>query len=685
MRIESISIKGFRCFSAEGEVIELNDLTCLVGPNASGKTAAMVALTRMFGETQDERKIRDSDFYLAPGETLESQEERQLLIEAKVAYPELERNPPAGNAVPETFNQMIVDAPGGTPYCRIRLDATWARDGTASGDIQQRLSWILTVSDDPDEIEGKRQSVKPTERARIRIVYLPATRDPSSQIRSTSVSMYGRLLRSIDWAGKDDDVRSRLAELRTDLSRLPGIGTMNDKVQLAWRKLYDGRVASNLAFEAVDADPSALLDLLAPTFAPDEQGQSIRYKELSDGLRSLFALSLPLGLYQVEELLKTDAAKAGFKAPSSDALPLLTIFAVEEPENHLSPHYLGKVVIQLLEIASSPTAQIVLSSHSPSIMARVEPDDVRYFLGGETRPHTKVRTLNLPDSQDEAFRYVREAVRSHPELYFARLVILGEGPSEEIILRKLFEASGTPLDAYFVSVVPLGGRHVNHFWRLLKGLGIPYITLLDLDREREGGGWGRIQYVRDQLVALHGEKSKDLQYPTGPGKKASLADKGLAELSKKDDRSDLADMVKWVDFFQASFAVFFSSPLDIDLAMLECFPQTYKSQVPAGGGPKLPVKKKDRMEANRRRMRQVLAGDPDNAPDELGSTYKEDQIELLPWYKYIFMDGSKPVAHMTAVASFDGAAWIEKAPPILRQLLSRAREMTQSNTQPDHG
>jgi putative ATP-dependent endonuclease of the OLD family len=155
-------------------------------------------------------------------------------------------------------------------------------------------------------------------------------------------------------------------------------------------------------------------------------------------------------------------------------------------------------------------------------------------------------------------------------------------------------------------------------------------------------------------------------------------------LSKKDDRIDLADMVKWVDFFQASFAVFFSSPLDIDLAMLECFPQTYQSQVPSGGGPKLPAKKKDRMEANRRRMRQVLAGDPDNAPDELGSTYKDDQIELFPWYKYLFMDGSKPVAHMTAVASFDGAAWIEKAPPILRQLLSRAREMTQSNTQPDH-
>ena len=31
-------------------------------------------------------------------------------------------------------------------------------------------------------------------------------------------------------------------------------------------------------------------------------------------------------------------------------------------------------------------------------------------------------------------------------------------------------------------------------------MNIPYITLLDLDKEREGGGWGRIKYVLEQLI-----------------------------------------------------------------------------------------------------------------------------------------------------------------------------------------
>ena len=44
---------------------------------------------------------------------------------------------------------------------------------------------------------------------------------------------------------------------------------------------------------------------------------------------------------------------------------------------------------------------------------------------------------------------------------------------------------------------PISGRHVNHFWRLLNDLEIPFITLLDLDRERDGGGWGRIKYANN--------------------------------------------------------------------------------------------------------------------------------------------------------------------------------------------
>lgn len=674
MYIDSIQIKGFRCYDGDGQNCDLNKFTCLVGPNASGKTASMLALVRMFGESQTERTIRPADFHLRPGERLSAVGERHLSIEVKLRFPELTGDATVSAAIPETFNQMIVSEPDGNIYCRIRLEATWTEDGTASGDVVQKLLWILTPSDDPETIQNNHRSVKPSERARLRVVYVPATRDPAVQIRATSATVFGRLLSAIDWGENQVTIQEKMNELKSGLEQLAGLGTMNTQIQKSWGNLYEGRVAANVSFQSEQADAATLLGMLVPTFAPNEQGQSIQATELSDGLRSLFALSLPLGFYRVEEQLKVEAAKAGFRANITDELPLLTIFAIEEPENHLSPHYLGKVVTELNKISTDLNAQVMLSSHSPSIMRRVDPDDVRYYLGGETRASTEILPLNLPpDERDESFKYVREAIRGYPEIYFSRMVVLGEGASEEIILRKAFEASGTPVDSLFVSVVPLGGRHVNHFWRLLNGLKIPYVTLLDLDREKEGAGWGRLRYVRDQLVALHGTTSPTLQYSGDDGNNYNLANASDEMLGG--DEQNTAKMDPWIQLFQRQFNVFFAKPLDIDFSMLKCFTDVYQSQAPANGGPRLPSDEPALTEARIKRMHQVLASDVTTAPVILGGSYDNTtEVPLFTWYKYLFLDGSKPVSHMRAMVALDGSNWVETMPTELKDLIKHVKE-----------
>ena len=132
------------------------------------------------------------------------------------------------------------------------------------------------------------------------------------------------------------------------------------------------------------------------------------------------------------------------------------------------------------------------------MLRRVEPESIRYLRLTESR-QTLVTQIEMPPVENEAHKFVREAVQAFPELYFSRLVVLGEGDSEEIVLPRLLKAKGAPVDECAISVVPLGGRHVNHFWRLLTALDIPFITLLDLDLARYQGGWGRVKYVNDQL------------------------------------------------------------------------------------------------------------------------------------------------------------------------------------------
>ena len=74
-------------------------------------------------------------------------------------------------------------------------------------------------------------------------------------------------------------------------------------------------------------------------------------------------------------------------------------------------------------------------------------------------------------------------------------------------------------------------------------------------------------------------------------------------------------------------------------------------------------------------MRQVLATDADKAPKELGSSYAASLIDLFPWYKHLFVEGSKPVVHMRAMVALQETDWIDNAPPVLLAIVRRVHEL----------
>ena len=94
----------------------------------------------------------------------------------------------------------------------------------------------------------------------------------------------------------------------------------------------------------------------------------------------------------------------------------------------------------------------MISSHSASILARVEPEQVRHFRLKRESSCALVRSILLPKDIEEADKYIREAVRTYPELYFATFVILGEGASEEVVLPRMAEAMNIEIDRSFVAV-----------------------------------------------------------------------------------------------------------------------------------------------------------------------------------------------------------------------------------------
>jgi putative ATP-dependent endonuclease of OLD family len=319
---------------------------------------------------------------------------------------------------------------------------------------------------------------------------------------------------------------------------------------------------------------------------------------------------------------------------------VFTLIAMEEPENSLSPHYLGRVVQALSNLGKQDDAQALIATHAPSMLKRVAPEAIRYLRLDESR-ETHVSTIVMPPKAHEAHKFVREAVQVFPELYFSRLVVLGEGDSEEIVLPRLFKAKGLAVDEVAISVVPLGGRHVNHFWRLLSTLDVPYITLLDLDLARHQGGWGRVRYVANQLLKFA---------PTA----CELNQAQIDSLPAWDGVNKLLGSeptLHWLKFLEGQ-GIFFSSPLDLDFAMLSSFPAAYEVDVA------------DHVNPPENKIQAVL-GDSYRGIDQ----YTENQQQLFISYCRRFKLSSKPVAHLNALAHLGDNELVANMPASLSRMV----------------
>ncbi len=257
---------------------------------------------------------------------------------------------------------------------------------------------------------------------------------------------------------------------------------------------------------------------------------------------------------------------------------------------------------------------------------------------------------------------MREAVVAYPELYFARFVILCEGDSEQIVLPKIASALELDVDPSFVAIVPLGGRHVNHFWRLLSELRIPYATLLDFDLGRAGAGWGRIKYVCEQLMAI-GVSKKDLLVEVDEnGDESILTDEEFQNMGKRD--IDIEFMKGWMKFLK-SYGVFFSYPLDFDMAMMLRFPDIYKAM--ADRGPRTGIEDS---------AKSVFKKGPGLSiyKDELKKYHK-----YLPWYNYLFLGKGKPSTHLLALSNIDDKDLAENAPVRIKSFLRYADKKIKPN------
>ena len=624
MKLHSIKITNFQSFGEEPTEFTLEEITYLIGPNGSGKTAVLQALCRLFAFDSSLRRVKRTDFHIPQNES-SPPDQRTLCIEADFIFPETADTDDNSTVAP-FFSHMRLDGVTDLPRVRFRLTATM----DFIGEIEEKFEYVLTQ-------DGKTtQSVSRADRSLIQLHYLPAQRNPSDHIAYNTNALLGRLLRAVSWKHESENVRTLTEQINSCLENNTSVQTISDALKKTWEIVHKGSYFKEPKISFAHSEIENILRHMSVSFTPGHDEEIVDFSRLSDGQKSMLYLSLVLTSQSIYHSVRNSEDNS-FDIEKLRP-PIFTLIALEEPENSLSPHYLGRVIEALKQTTQHNDAQAIIATHSPAMLRRVSPEHIRYLRLNNLRI-TIIRIICLPDKSDDAHKFVREAIQAFPEIYFSRLVVLGEGDSEEIVLPRILSAKGVPVDSSAITIAPLGGRHVNHFWRLLSQLEIPYITLLDLDVARFGGGWGRIKYANDQLKKFEPEKILADNYTIPEWNSSEYFilkyEHYLDELEKKD--------------------IFYSRPMDLDFSMLKAFPNKFK------------VENNDTL-PSQSLVESVLGGSHHN-PEQ----YTEEERKLFASYHKLFKLCSKPVNHIQALANLTDEELLNNMPESLSRLANAVK------------
>lgn len=637
MKITTLRLSNFQSFGFTPTAIKLADLTYVLGPNGSGKTAVLEALSRLFSPVATQRKIHLSDFHVPAGRTMAEVQDKSptLWIEVDIEFAEAGGDDQHAS-VPPNFSHMAIDTADGVPQVRVRLTAELAADG----EIDEKIEYVLDTDD-----SGKPESTAAMsryDRGHIEVHYLPARRDPTDHIAYTTTSLIGRTLRAADWTQERTTLADLTGQITDALASNRAVSSIGVQLTKQWSGLHRGAFFADPSIAFGRGEIDGVLRQLTVTFSPSHDGAQLPFERLSDGQKSLLYISLVLS-WQVLARKVLNGEETSLN-PDKLRPPVHTIIALEEPENSLAPQYLGRIIKQLRGACEEGDVQALIATHAPALLRRVDPEDICFLRLNEQR-ETTIHRIQLPEKDEEAAKYVQEAVEAYPELYFSRLVVLGEGASEQVVLPRVLAAAGIAEEDASVSVVPLGGRHVNHFWRLLNQLQIPHVTLLDLDSGRHEGGWGRVRNASKQI-----NKVKEATFP-----KAAID--GLPKWNDDDYFPEFEDS-DWTEgkgpvYALEQHGVFFSNPLDLDLLMMEAFPDAY------GVAPATPDEKK---------IAAVL-GDSHSHEELLGP----DVLDLFADYHTQFNLKSKPATHLGALSTLEDDELMAGLPEVLERLVECVR------------
>ena len=470
MHLRRIRARNFRAFGDGTAAPELNwelnpGLNILVGENDAGKTGIVDAIRQVLLTTSYESvRLYEQDFHIHSSTRAQS-----LFIEATLSGLSKEQE----GAVLEWLTLEDNDT------CSLIVHL-YAKFSPAQATKRARVDIIVRAGKD-----GTGPEVGYAVRELIRATYLRPLRDAEAELRPGRQSRLSQILAAHhDIAGQEVHDFSKSA---------PGTVPENLVGLMAFAQHHLGE---HKVIKGVEEDINRNY-LGEFSFAGDQLESRIRIApDLSlTPILEKFELSLsPGGSVHPDERCARGLGYNNALFMATELVLLrdgdeLALLLVEEPEAHLHPQLQDRVM-ELLTQHSKEVAdgerrvQVVMTTHSPSLVSSADIETMTMVHKGQTYPlasrHTKLQKTDYSFLQ----RFI-DATKAN--LFFARGVMMVEGPAEAILLPTLAEACGRSFSKHGVSIVNVGHTGLYHYARILQRQDpiqeypVPAVCLTDRD------------------------------------------------------------------------------------------------------------------------------------------------------------------------------------------------------------
>lgn len=444
MYLSELILKNFRCFDGRDHVIHFNPgLTVLVGENDSGKSAIMDAICIALGTTDfGWHRIEADDFY---------NEDTSFEISITCKYTNLTTDEQAA------FLECLTYEISGDQQVPC-LYLHWVCKYLSTFKPPRPVSTLTTGKD------GNASAPASEAKELLRVTYLRALRDAYSDMQSGRHSRLSQIIQNIPTIKVGDDKYSQGMDLQklslagiTDLSNHliaehPALKTVTkDMTTILSDQMLLKNDSIKTRLEVAGAENNSMqkiVSLLEKLDLAVDKDASVMDGKPGLGTSNILSMACELLLHK-----EADAAKKS------------SFLLIEEPEAHIHAQRQLKLIESLENEAESKQQQIIITTHSPLLASVVNLENIIIVKNGNVYPLAKGCTMLNYDDYRFLEKYL-DATKAN--LFFARSIIVVEGPGEALLLPTLSKLLGMDFTDYGVSLVDVRSTGLRRYTRIFQ-------------------------------------------------------------------------------------------------------------------------------------------------------------------------------------------------------------------------